>query len=438
MVSHEPAPRVESKEADVIVVGAGPAGLASACVAAECGLRVVLIDDNPGRGGQIWRGEERAPKTGLARRWFARLAAAKVPSLTGWSVIGSGGPGVLVAERQGRSMSLTARAIVLATGARELFLPFPGWTHPQVIGAGGLQALAKAGLELKGRTVIVAGSGPLLLAVAHNLRQRGAHVPFIAEQADRGPILRFGLSLAAFPGKLAQAIALQAGLLGVPHRTTCWPVRAETDGSRLKVTFRRGKGTFIATGDYLACGWGLVPNLELPRLLGCEIVNGAVRIDAWQHTTQPGVFTAGETTGVAGLEAALAAGQIAGYAAAGQSEFARVHFAAREKARRFAEGLKRAFALRRELRELPEDSTLVCRCEDVAWGRLRLHGSSQAAKLQTRCGMGACQGRVCGAAMEFLLGWEPASVRPPIFPVTVSTLAHLAEGDCSEGSRSAD
>jgi D-hydroxyproline dehydrogenase subunit alpha len=189
------------------------------------------------------------------------------------------------------------------------------------------------------------------------------------------------------------------------------------------VTFTDGRKSWTHPCDYLACGFGLVPNLELPVLLGCEIQDGAVQVDEWQQTSVSRLFCAGETTGVGGLELALAEGQIAGWAAAGEQPRAQALFPERARALRSKDSLDRAFALRSELKTLARADTLVCRCEDVAFGRLREQESWRAAKLQTRCGMGPCQGRVCGPAVEFLLGWRAESVRPPILPAPLARLA---------------
>ena len=134
------------------------------------------------------------------------------------------------------------------------------------------------------------------------------------------------------------------------------------------------------------------------------------------------VYSAGEATGIGGLELALVEGRIAGYAAADLPEKARALFAERARLRRFARGLERAFALRAELRALPEPETVVCRCEDVSLARMQAYRAWRPAKLQTRCGMGPCQGRICGAAAEFLLGWGMESVRPPVLPARVESL----------------
>jgi hypothetical protein len=157
-----------------------------------------------------------------------------------------------------------------------------------------------------------------------------------------------------------------------------------------------------------------------------QLRNGLVQTDDLQRTSVPEIFCAGEPTGVGGLELALVEGQIAGLAAGGRSDSAQLLFAARKKMRSFARALDRTFALRRELRRMPRPETIVCRCEDVAYSRLVQHRSWRAAKLQTRCGMGPWQGRVCGPATHFLFDWSPDSVRPPIFPTRFENLSALA------------
>lgn len=191
---------------------------------------------------------------------------------------------------------------------------------------------------------------------------------------------------------------------------------AHGDERLASVTLTDGRKSWDEPCDYLACGFGLVPNVELPALLGCGLRGGAVQVDDWQRTTIPGVFCAGEAVGIGGLDAALVEGAIAGHAAAGNRAAARRLFGRRRRARRFARALDAAFALRSELRALPQPDTIVCRCEDVAWGRLAPYDSWRAAKLQTRCGMGPCQGRICGPALAFLRGVEPESLRPPALP----------------------
>src|SRR5262249_53623384 len=168
---------------DIVVVGGGPAGIAAAVCAVESGASVLVVDDNPGLGGQIWRGEERNSSIREAQRWRERLANSEAEILPGFRVIDQSAPGVLVAESFDQVHEIAYSKLILCTGARERFLPFPGWTLPNVMGAGGLQAMVKSGIEIKGKSVVVAGTGPLLLPVAAYLREHGAQVRLIAEQA---------------------------------------------------------------------------------------------------------------------------------------------------------------------------------------------------------------------------------------------------------------
>ena len=416
----------DRRDCDVLVVGGGPAGIAAACCAAEASLRVALVDDNHSLGGQIWRGEKEAPGTPEAGAWYHRISHLPVQVVAGARVFAQTDAHTLLAESDDKICELAFRKLILATGGRELFLPFPGWTLPNVMGAGGLQALARSGFDVRGKKVVVAGTGPLLLAVAAHLRLGGAEICVIAEQAPRRRLLRFGLELAFHSSKLKDALALRRDLAGIPYQTGCWPVSAQGSGKLETVTLRRGTRTWSVPCDYLACGFHLVPNTELAELLGCRLEQGRVWVDDFQQTTVPDVYCAGEPTGIGGLELSLAEGQIAGYAAAGQPDAARRLFTQRKRARRFAAAMNHAFALRPELKALPQPDTLVCRCEDVPLLRLRQHESWRAAKLLTRCGMGSCQGRVCGPAVEFLLGWNVESVRPPVFPVRVESLIAMA------------
>jgi NADPH-dependent 2,4-dienoyl-CoA reductase/sulfur reductase-like enzyme len=361
---------------DVIVVGAGPAGMAAARAARNQGERVLLVDDNPGLGGQIWRGRE-----------DLRLEGVEL------------GLGKTLTEWRGE-----AKRLILACGARELLLPFPGWTLPHVVGAGGLQALVKQGLAIQGKRVVVCGSGPLLLAVATNLRKAGAEVLRVAEQAPWKNLFAFGLGLWRWPEKIFEAL----GYATPVYRAGLWPVEAWEGG----VTLSDGSKM---TCDYVACGFGLVANGELARLLGCRMNGSLVEVDDWQRTSVEGVYAVGEMTGIGGVEKAEAEGRAAG---------ARQRVT--EKWRSFATALTRTFALRDELRALAKPDTIVCRCEDVRWGRIAAMSGKRQARLEARCGMGACQGRLCGPALEWMCGWGPENPRPPLFPVSVREFL----GDC--------
>jgi NADPH-dependent 2,4-dienoyl-CoA reductase/sulfur reductase-like enzyme len=411
---------------DIVVVGAGPAGIAAACAAAEQGQQVALLDDNPAPGGQIWRGPSTAHRDAVSRakeRWLHRLQQnAAITSLHGCRVFDLPGDGLLAAEQNGQRVELRYSKLILATGARELFLPFPGWTLPGVYGAGGLQAMVKAGLPVGDQRVVVAGSGPLLLAVAAYLREAGAHVTAVYEQASWLRLLRFGASI-SITSRLWQAAGYRWRTRSIPFRAGCWPVAAH-GGKRLgAVTLSNGVRQWTVACDLLACGFHLVPNTELASLLGCALQQGFVTVDALQQTSVTNVFCAGEPTGIGGLELSLAEGEIAGLAAAGAIDAAQTHIPRRDRLRPFAAGLATTFALRQELRSLPQADTIVCRCEDVTWRTVSQYTGWRAAKLQTRCGMGPCQGRICGNTLHFLSGWTPDSVRPPIFPVSIASLA---------------
>jgi NADPH-dependent 2,4-dienoyl-CoA reductase/sulfur reductase-like enzyme len=382
---------------------------------------VALLDDNPHPGGQIWRAAAgKSPPEAIS--WLQAGEQLDVEWMAGARVFDAPEPQRLAIEMPDGDCHIGYRSLILATGARERFLPFPGWTLPNVMGAGGLQALAKSGLPVAGKKIVVAGSGPLLLAVASYMRKHGADVRLVAEQAPQAALLRFGLQLAAHPAKLMQALELRAGLLGTRYLTGCWPVSAQGGDRVQSVTLHRGARAWAEPCDYLACGFGLIPNLELAMLLGCRVSKTGVYTDEYQETSEAGVFAAGEATGIGGLELSLAEGEIAGYAGGGNADRARALFGARASHQRFAAALERAFALREELRHLPQPDTLVCRCEDVTLARVGACSGWREAKLHTRCGMGPCQGRICGGALEFLLGWQSESVRPPILPARIRSM----------------
>lgn len=418
---------------DVLVVGAGPAGIAAAVRAAEEGSRVAVIDENPHPGGQIWRGSldhaKHGKTGGKAEEWMERLIHSSVQTFLGWHIFDAPASKILRAAYGSEAAEFHFKSLVIATGARERFLPFPGWTLPNVMGAGALQALVKAGLPVGGKRVIVAGSGPLLIAVAAYLRKNGADVVALCEQASLGRLARFGVGLARQPAKLVDAVRYGWQARGVRLRTSCWPTAALGEERLERVVLNDGGRLVELEADYLACGFHLVPNCELALLLGCAVNGGHVQVDEFQETSVPDLFSAGETTGIGGVEAALIEGQIAGLAAAGTREKVATLLKQRDATKQFTRLLDRTYALNPELRKLATPETILCRCEDVTVERVQVHASWRAAKLQSRVGMGACQGRICGGACEVLFGWGMESVRPPIQPTTVGNLIGANAGD---------
>jgi NADPH-dependent 2,4-dienoyl-CoA reductase/sulfur reductase-like enzyme len=280
--------------------------------------------------------------------------------------------------------------------------------------------LVKNGWPVAGKRIVVAGSGPLLLAVARSLRAAGAQVLLVAEQATAMDLARFAARLARHPAKLAQAAALRLRLAGVPYRCNAWVERADGEEHVRSVRVRVGRYSERLDCDALAVGFGLVPNIEIAQLLGCTLADGAVAVDEHQHSSVAGIYFAGESCGIGGVDQALIQGEIAGRAAAGSARLSLGLRRARVRSEHFARSLERHFTLRDELRQLAAADTVLCRCENVRHGAAQACRTQRDARLQTRLGMGHCQGRVCGAACAFLFGWDAATPRPPLAPVPLS------------------
>ncbi|MDH0896233.1 MULTISPECIES: FAD/NAD(P)-binding oxidoreductase [unclassified Pseudomonas] len=407
---------------DILIVGAGPAGMAAALAAAPSGARIAVLDDNPAAGGQIWRDGPQAHLPPLAREHRRRLEAqANIELLPATRVVALAGPRALLVEDPEQGRVIEYDTLILCTGARELLLPFPGWTLPGVTGAGGLQALIKGGMPVAGERIVIAGSGPLLLASAATARDNGARVLHIAEQASWSAVAGFAAQLPRWPNKLLQSF----GLFHPGYRVGSHVVEALGDGHLEAVRLSIGGTIREIACERLACGFGLVPNLQLGQALGCRITNSAIAVDAWQATDLDGVYAAGESTGFGGSEKALVEGAIAGHAAVGERKAAQRLWPQRRRWHGFAKTLNAAFALGDEVKRLARPDTLICRCEDVPLAALADHGGWSQAKMASRCGMGACQGRVCGAAAQVLFGWQPPAPRPPFSPTRIETLLRL-------------
>lgn len=415
---------------DVLVIGAGPAGLAAAQAAASHGARVGLIDAQARAGGQVWRHDVRHGAPTAAQRAVAALHG--VDLLVCHQVVAAEAS-VLHVETPRGSALLSHGALVLATGARELLLPFPGWTLPGVTGAGGLQALAKQGWPVAGKRVVIAGTGPLLLAAAATLRKHGARVAGIYEQASPDAVHGFARELRHWPTRAVQAAGLRLRLAGVPYRFGAYVRQAHGEEAVRRVDIETPRGTRTVDCDLLAVGYGLVPNTELAQLLGCTMdyhgPHPLVRVDSLLRTSVDGVLAAGEACGIGGLAVARVEGAIAGHVASGHLVPARALVAQRDRERRFGALLARYFSLDPRVRMLADAHTLVCRCEDVALGELDGYADARAAKLATRCGMGACQGRICGTALAELGRFVRSGARPPVFPARLATLAGLSLSD---------
>jgi NADPH-dependent 2,4-dienoyl-CoA reductase/sulfur reductase-like enzyme len=450
--------------ATVTVVGAGPAGLAAALAAADLGCAVTLIDSAPAPGGQIYRQSLVEVKERSKSFYSARLPShlrralrhehvRYVPATSVWHAERTGGAGqdgefvLRLAGPDGacaqapapvragtvRSGTVRSGAVIVATGSSELALPFPGWDLPGVTTVGAAQALLKSQGVTVGRRVIVAGSGPLLLPAAAGLAAAGVQVVAVLEATTATAGARGAAGLAAHPGKLAEAAGYAATLARhrVPVRSGHAVVGCRGAGRVQRATTARldrdwrpipGSRREVAV-DALHVSFGFSPALELTRLLGCADWAdparpvASVRVDAGQATSVPGVFAAGEVTGVGGADVAELEGYLAGAAAAGHLGLPipagrtprlgaiRARLA---RARRFAARLDAAYPFRSGWLTWPTGDTVVCRCEDVGWaeiGQAVAAGARdvRAVKGLTRCGMGYCQGRICGATVQNLV-----------------------------------
>ncbi|WP_030154461.1 FAD-dependent oxidoreductase [Streptomyces sp. NRRL S-244] len=470
-----PSSASDTAPPDLAIVGAGPAGLAAAVTAAGLGLRVVLLDAGERPGGQYYRhpapglGADRpealhhgwaafAPREAALRAHASAGRITYLPAHHVWAVVPGGGPGWTlhaVAGPEEAAASVHARAVLLATGSYERQLPFPGWTLPGVVGAGGAQAMLKSGLVLPGKRVVVAGSGPLLLAVAGSLAAAGARVPAVVEAAAYTAYAGHLPALLRNPGKLAEAATYGSALLHRHIRLLTRHAVTEAHGTdrveavtvaRLDRDWRPVPGTARRIPcDALAVGHGLVPQLELATGLGCATrvtPDGtvALELDAEQRTSVPGIWSAGETGGIGGAQLALLEGEIAAHSIAVHAIAGRPAPAAlarrRARLRVFAEAMGAAHRPGDGWTGWLRDDTDVCRCEEVPAGRIREAVADLGArdartvKLLTRSGMGWCQGRMCGPAVAALAGGGPAPDRRPLScPVPLRHLAELPPAD---------
>jgi len=422
----------------VLVVGAGPAGLAAARAARRAGAAVVLLDAAADVGGQFWRhlpAARPAARESLLHHGWDRFTALRdaldrdpgceiVTNAQVWMVErgGDGPPRVHVLEGPADGMDRRRRAfepgaLILATGAAERTLPFPGWDLPGVFTAGAAQALAKSERIAVGRDVLAAGAGPFLLPVAGSLLRTGARVKGVLEA---GRWSRLARGWGTRPLELRRKAPELAGYIRdltrhrVPYRTGTAVVAAHGDDHVEAVTVARldpdwspVRGTERRVRvDAVCVSHGFVPRAELAVAAGCRTgPDGSVVVDDRGRTSVEGVFAAGELTGIGGSDLALIEGTIAGTAAAGGTP----EWRGLEVHRRFAARLAAAHGIRPGWRDWLTDDTVICRCEEVTAGEIQAAAAAtesrglRSLKLSTRAGLGPCQGRVCGRTVEELL-----------------------------------
>jgi NADPH-dependent 2,4-dienoyl-CoA reductase/sulfur reductase-like enzyme len=461
------------RSVECVVVGGGPAGLSAARSAARHGVRVLLVDENSELGGQYYRqasspvraaADERESREG--RLLIDEVRALGVECRQGATVWGVFDQRIVAFATEAGAERVGADTLILAAGAYDRPVPFPGWTLPGVITAGGAQNLVKGSGVLPGRRVLVAGSGPLLLAVAHSVIEGGARVVALCEASPMRRFWRFAHRLLPHLDFVQRSLRYRREIrgAGVPFLTGHVIRRAlgatEVDGAvvaRCDEDWRPVAGTERRLDvDTVVVGYGLVPSLELSRLAGCEHryvpERGAyapIR-NREMESTVPGVYVVGDGAVVAGATMALEEGHLAGLAVAhrlGRS-VGRDH--AREASRARGRLLHRA-GLRGIMDEvyrfgpgvyaLADDETMLCRCEEVTV-RAALGAARDGAievdevKARTRIGMGRCQGRMCGPALAHLVvgvtGRRVTEVgsftpRPPVKPVPLGALARESQ-----------
>jgi NADPH-dependent 2,4-dienoyl-CoA reductase/sulfur reductase-like enzyme len=401
----------------IIVIGAGPAGLAAAEAASRNGTEVSLIDSSPRVGGQYWRnrGNVRGYRSARADQLFEKISSAAsithISEATVWSIEKVGELFRVNYLQRGLEGVLTAEKLIIATGAYDRSLPFPGWDQPGSMTPGAAQAMLKGNGVVVGRRVVVAGTGPFLLPVATGLAESGADVVGLF---DANNPIRWLLSLHALllnPEKFAELIYY--GKLLKKYRITPQFNRVISsfgDGlatvSRLEAGFKLKKNTSEKLSvDVVSVGWGFLPDVTLGGIAGCaqKVDSDGTTIfavDGDQRSSLDNIWIAGEATGIGGADLSLIEGEIAGLSASGQNISWRKKFTRFRKVA-FANALKRSYPIGDDWKSWLQDSTTICRCEEVKMSEICESVSelgaedSRTAKLFTRAGMGLCQGRVC-------------------------------------------
>ncbi len=450
-----------------IIIGGGPAGMSAAVEIARSGGDALIIDSNPRLGGQYWRHGEDATFSHDGARFFALQdeidRETKIEVRAGTQVWRASHLDGVSGLWLNDGTSVTTDSLLIATGAYDRSLPFPGWDLPGSMTAGGAQAILKASGALLGRSVFIAGTGPFLLPVAASLVEAGVKVLGVLE-ANRvnGWINHLGavdLSKMKDAARYFKVLATAK----VPIRMGYAIIEARGNGhieevviAKVDRNFAVKPGTMeVHRCDAIATGWGFTPDLTIAHSLGVSTDvhpidrSVVIHVDAFQETSQRGVFAAGESTGVGGVDLALIEGRVAGIAIAVQRGLITTVEAKkrsvglaqeRSKIRKFADALLSVYKIREGWRSWINPQTILCRCEEVTFHQLRnvIHdlgaNDVRTAKLLSRSGMGLCQGRVCGRIVADVVGGEIGIQatddelrgihnRPIAHPISLQTLA---------------
>ena len=453
-------------EADVGIVGAGPGGMAAAARLAAAGVRVVVLDEGQRAGGQIYRqlpvgmhnhGVIQEPPShddghNLIQSFEGHAKDGGAIELVRGATVWDAQPGRLWFEQDGVSRLLRCGHIVLAPGAYDRCIPFPGWTLPGVVTAGALQVMVRGFGVVPGKRALVVGSGPLLLPTVTSLLGAGVEVVAALEASSRMRALRAVPAVAFHAARRREAMWYMKQLWRNSVKLQWgWTVFAcEGDGrveraiiGKVDAHGRPRKGTERTIEcDVVGAGFGLVPSIEIGMRLGADTHMLPVRgghclvVDGEQRTAVATVFAVGETCGIGGAEVASAEGELAAAAILRELRGTTVASAVVSRARaerRAADSMLGAFAPLPGLHDLARPDTIVCRCEDIT--RLRaqeaaaMHGDSmRAIKIGCRAGMGPCQSRICGPSLQAMAtgvnacAMDVPVVQVPLKPVSSETI----------------
>ncbi|MCA1786577.1 MAG: FAD-dependent oxidoreductase [Desulfobacteraceae bacterium] len=451
----------------VAVIGAGIGGLSAAHTLAGKGLDIVLIDENPHVGGQFLRQPARPDQDDICGIFPGSgvdiLHPAQVlgifPDRRIW--IMAGPETGAAAGPETRLMELQANILVFATGAREQYLPFTGWTLPGVMSLGAAQILMKSHGVLPGSCTAIAGTSPLMMALAHDLLKNRGQVAVLADGHSLLWKLRHLPFFARHGSRLVQGARYAARILRhrvrVLHSHSIQEAQGQERVSGVVFARTGPDGRFLPGTDRfhpvdsLAVGHGFVPNIELPVQAGCRVTydpdlgGWAAAVTVNMETSVKGIYAVGETTGIGGAEQSRVQGQIAGMAILEQ--LGRIHrrqprwdrfmktrhqlYVRADECRSYGALLNRICRVPAAAYGRIPDDTVICRCENITMLTIKQavqngFSSWSSLKKATRCGMGRCQARICGPIIEKILqaltGTEPKTTGPPVSRAPVKNL----------------
>ena len=444
----------------VIVLGGGPAGLNAAKYAANAGYEVGLIDAGSRLGGQYWRHTgceefDQSVHHNFDQGSLLMDAVLANPRITVHSETNIWSASIIndeVVIRTNNGAFITQR-LILATGAYDRSLPFPGWDIPGVMTPGAAQSLLKGHGVLVGKRIVVAGTGPFLLPVATGLSSHGASVVGLLEASGKYSWAKNSLELLRNPAKALEGVgyllALRTKKVETRYRQAIIAAHAGANGSLESVTIAnldsewKIRSTYKLSCDVAAVGWGFTADTAIASSLGLALdvdASGSVSVvvDENQRARKSNeaiaIYAAGELTGIGGSDLALVEGAIAGLAIAGSTQDLKTLKKRRKKLRSFAQALTKVYPVASGWKSWLSADTTICRCEEISYSDINEAreefdaSDARTIKLLTRCGMGLCQGRICGRTIADLMNSTPqerinSASRPILSPITLGEVA---------------